>query len=70
MKTPRPRSQGERNHAAILRDADIPVMRSLHFESDVSSREIARRFGVSRSTAWRAIAGATFRHLHLNHPSE
>lgn len=55
------RGVGERWHIAKLRDADIPIIRSLF--GAVSYAELGRRYGVSESTIRQIRDGKAWRHI-------
>lgn len=52
-------SKGSAHHMSKLSEDDVRKMRAL----DLPYAEIARRFGVSRITASRAVRGETWRHV-------
>lgn len=55
-------SVGEKHHDAVLKDADVLEMRRL-FAIGYSSGYLAALYGVSRTAAWEAASGRTWKHL-------
>jgi hypothetical protein len=53
---------GEEHHSAVLTDTMVLEMRSL-FAAGYTSGYLAGNFGVSRTTAWQAASGKTWKHL-------
>lgn len=54
---------GARTGTAKLTDQDVISMRNTYHSGSASVRELASRFGISRSTAWLAVSGKRWRHL-------
>lgn len=53
---------GGEHHAAVLDDEKVLLMQQL-FLAGYTSGYLAGRFGVSRTTAWQAASGRTWKHL-------
>jgi hypothetical protein len=56
------KSQGGEHYAARLSEADIPLIRHLLAEK-VEQKEIARRYGVSRSIVNAIATGRSWKHV-------
>lgn len=54
---------GEYNYAAKFTDRDVSVLRSDFANGLLSVREICRRYGVSRPTAYSMLKGKTYRNV-------
>ena len=54
------KSQGDNHHSSKLTDADVRAIREAHAEG-VEYRELARKYGVSRSNIWYVVSGQTWR---------
>jgi hypothetical protein len=56
-------AHGESGFAAKLTDATVENIRLLYAEGNISQHELARRFGVCRSTIRSALYGITWMHV-------
>jgi len=54
--------RGEQHAQAVLTDQIVVTMRSLH-RHGVTLKDLTRRFGVAKITAWDALKGKTWTHL-------
>lgn len=52
---------GENNGNHVLTEQDVREMREIYFATDFSFLDIANQYGVSKSTALRAINGKTWK---------
>lgn len=57
-----PGTPGSLHHAAKLNEKIVLTMRVLR-KKNMSFNEIAKKFGVTTRTAWRAITGRTWKHV-------
>lgn len=55
--------RGEDQHLAKLTEDDVREMRKMYEETDLDCKDIAKRFNVGHSAAWRAITKRTWKHV-------
>ncbi len=54
---------GEKHHKAKLTEDDVRMMRHLHFDHGVSTRELARKWEVTQRAAYQVVAFISWRHV-------
>lgn len=62
--TPR-RLRGEESPTCILTEESVTEMRKLYLQDGLSSREIAKRFGIADSHVFRIVKGECWKHIPL-----
>lgn len=55
--------RGVRNPRAVLNDEKVAALRALYSSGTVTQREVAMRFGVSRSTVSLVVRGLLWKHV-------
>jgi HNH endonuclease len=55
--------KGEKNYNAVLTDETVLTLRKTREQTGLSFRLLAKKFGVSTMTAYRACSGQAWRHL-------
>lgn len=55
--------KGEKQGRSKLKEVDVATAREEYLKGEVSSRELAKRYNVSRKTMWDALTGKTWKHV-------
>lgn len=63
VRKPRKRTAGSNNGRSVLSERQVRDIRSLYEQPRVSLRQIARRYGVSKTLVQRIVQGIVWRHI-------